>query len=96
MNDTASPPNILPDGYSRLNVTYLGQNGDLPDPILNDMNHDDVIRMTEEAIRTGGIPGIPADPNVRLADFVVDKPFPPTESRPYWLRTVRPKTAYGT
>ena len=78
---------------ARLNVTYQGQNGDLPDPVDFDASDGDVRQWATEAVQAGGIPGLPAgDANFR--DFVVDR-FTPTEDRPYNLIQLRPKTPFG-
>ena len=81
-------------GEARVNVTWAGQNGDLPDPVSYDAPPGDVRGWVAEAIRTGGIPGIAADANADLRDFIVDK-YPPTDVRPYNLIQVRPKTPFG-
>jgi hypothetical protein len=79
---------------ARVNVTYAGQNGDLPDPVSLDAADGDVRGWLTEAIRAGSVPGIPIDPNVDLRDFVVER-FQATEARPYNLISVRPKTPFG-
>ncbi len=77
-----------------MNVTFAGSNGDLPDPVTADASDADVRAWVTEAIRTGGVPGIPATTGVSLADYVVDR-FDATEQRPFRLISVRPKTAFG-
>ncbi len=79
---------------ARLNVTFAGQNGDLPDTIANDLADADIVRIAQEAIRGGGVPGIIADPNASLQDFVVER-FPPNEAFPWSRAVVRPKTPFG-
>lgn len=78
---------------ARVNVTYAGQNGDLPDPVSFDANDGDIKQWLTEAISNGGIPGIP-EVQADLRDFVVDR-FTATETRPYNLLQVRPKTPFG-
>jgi hypothetical protein len=78
---------------ARVNVTYAGQNGDLPDPVSFDATDGDVKQWLTEAISNGGIPGIP-EVQADLRDFVVDR-FTATETRPYNLLQVRPKTPFG-
>lgn len=79
---------------ARVNVTYSGANGDLPDPVPYDTT-DVVIRgLVEEAIRTGTLPGVVTDANVKLTDFVVDR-FGPNEMRDFNLIQLRPKTPFG-
>jgi hypothetical protein len=76
-----------------LNVTINGQNGDYPDPVSFEATEGDIKQVAVEAIQTGYIPGIDADPNVDLTDFVVDR-FAATEELPPRLM-VRPKTPFG-
>jgi hypothetical protein len=78
---------------ARLNITFGGQNGDYPDPVSFDATDADVKQIATEAIRTGYIPGIPADGNVDIQDFVVDR-FPATDELPPRLM-LRPKTPFG-
>ena len=78
---------------ARLNVTFSGSNGDYPDPVDFDANDGDLKQVATEAIRTGYIPGIPADANVDLTDFVVDR-FPATDGLPARC-LIRPKTPFG-
>jgi hypothetical protein len=79
---------------ARVNVTWRGQNGDLPDPVRRDASDGDVLGWVTEAVRAGGVPGIAADPGAVFRDSVVDR-FPPTQDRPYDLIQVRPKTPFG-
>jgi len=88
-------PNLVPDGTARLNITYQGNNGDLPDPVLVDASDEQIRRMASEALLAGNIPGIPAVANVNLADFVVDR-FAATKARPYSMIQLRPKTPFGS
>lgn len=78
---------------AQLNVTFGGGNGDYPDPVNFDVTDGDIKQVAMEAIRDGYIPGISADPNVDLTDFVVDR-FPATEELPPRLM-LRPKTPFG-
>jgi len=78
---------------ARLNVTYKGQNGDLPDPVTYDATDGDVRAWVTEAVRAGTVPGINADPNADFRDYVVDR-FPAEGDLPNRLM-IRPKTAYG-
>jgi len=84
----------LQNTEARVNVTYGGQNGDLPDPVFFDSNDGDVKGWITEAVRNGSIPGIPADAGADFTDFVVDR-FAATEGRPYNLIQLRPKTPFG-
>jgi len=47
--------NIL--GQAIVNVTWAGQNGELPDPVSHDATDRDILQWVTEAVRTGGIPG---------------------------------------
>jgi hypothetical protein len=80
---------------ARVNVTYSGSNGDLPDPVSFDAADEDVKTWIAEALRGGGIPGITVNGAVDLTDFVVDR-FAATDVRPYALIQLRPKTPFGS
>jgi hypothetical protein len=75
-----------------LNITYKGQNGTLPDMIRYDATNNEILGWATEAIR-GGFPGINADPDVDLNDFVVDR-FPADGDLPNRI-FCRPKTPFG-
>lgn len=79
---------------ARLNVTWAGANGDLPDPVPYDATDNQLKAMATEAIIGGGIPGIPADRRVDLTDFVVDR-FAATPAIPHHRVFIRPKTPFG-
>ena len=51
---------------ARLNITWNGVNGELPDPVPYDATEADLKAWAQEAIRGGSIPGIPADPQADL------------------------------
>lgn len=78
---------------ARVNVTFSGQNGDLPEMIPVDATDEEIRRWAEEAIRNGSIPGIAAAPTASLVDFVVDR-FPGVGDLPHRC-IVRPKTPFG-
>jgi hypothetical protein len=84
----------MEDFQARVNVTYKGENGDLPDPVTFDATQGDVLQWVTEAVRGGGVPGITADPTASFQDFVVDR-FSATDVRPYNLLQIRPKTPFG-
>jgi len=84
---------ILGAQNARLNVTYNGQQGDLPDEVPYDLSDAEVRRIAQEAL-TQGIPGVTADPKADLRDFVVDR-FPSREDVPYNRLSLRPKTPFG-
>lgn len=79
---------------ARVNITYRGENGDLPDPVLFDSPDGDVKGWVSEAVANGSVPGIPADANPDFTDFVVDR-FSANAERDYNLIQVRPKTPFG-
>jgi hypothetical protein len=86
--------NLVQSTEARVNVTYSGQNGDLPDPVFFEATDGDVKSWVTEAVVAGGIPGIPAAAGADFEDFVVDR-FAATEERPYNLIQLRPKTPFG-
>lgn len=85
---------VLNNDEARVNVTWQGQNGDLPDPVYVNSTDADLKQMVTEAVRGGDVPGLRADRNANFADFVVDR-FGPTEARPWNLIAIRPKTPFG-
>lgn len=85
---------IIDPNQARINVTWRGMNGDLPDTVLFDATDADIKAWVTEAVRTGSIPGIAADPTIDLTDFVVDR-FGPNETAPYNRIFVRSKTPFG-
>jgi hypothetical protein len=78
---------------ARVNVTWQGQNGDLPDPVLLDATDAEVLGWVTEAVQTGGIPGIRVDAGADFEGFVVDR-FTADDAHPARL-FVRPKTPFG-
>lgn len=85
---------VIAADQARVNITWAGQNGELPDPVYIDATDANIRRWVTEAVRNGSIPGIPEDPTADFADFIIDR-FEATEARPYALLQIRPKTAYG-
>lgn len=75
-----------------LNITYEGEQGELPDPILYDASDADIIRWATEAVR-GGIPGITPQLNADLDGYVVQR-FAATGDLPNRV-VCRGKTAFG-
>ena len=82
------------DDEAMVNVTWNGQNGDLPDPVSFDSTDGDILQMVTEAVRAGDVPGIPADTTATFTDYVVDR-FDATDARPHKLISIRPKTPFG-
>ena len=79
---------------ARVNITWGGQNGDLPDPVSFECTNGDVLQWVTEAVRAGDVPGIRCDPRARFNDFVVDR-YRANDARPFNLIQVRPKTPFG-
>lgn len=86
--------NLLRPHEARLNITWAGDNGDLPDPVGWDLSDEEVRQIALEAVQTGGVPGIAADAGVDMSDFVVDR-FGASDEVPYNRLFVRPKTPFG-
>jgi len=85
---------LIDPNLARVNVTYGGQNGELIDPVAFDASEADVRAWVTEALRTGGIPGIPASPNADITGYVVER-FAPTEARAWAAIFCRPKAEFG-
>jgi hypothetical protein len=79
---------------ARVNITWRGQNGELPDNVRWDCTDGDVRGWVTEAVHGGNVPGIVADHRANFRDYVIDR-FAPTEHRPYNLIQVRPPTPFG-
>lgn len=77
---------------ARVNVTWDGGNGDLPEMVPYDATDAQIKAWATESI-TNGVPGLPADPNVDLTDFKVYR-FDATDDLPNRL-FVSPKTPFG-
>jgi hypothetical protein len=87
---------MIGDNEARVNITFRNTNGDLPDPVLFDTPDANVRTMLEEAIRTGGVPGVPADANVDLSGYIVERlAMDATKDRPVNMLLMRPKTEFG-
>ena len=84
----------MDENQAKVGITWNGQYGDLPDPVPYDSSDEDVKSWVTEAVRTGGVPGINADPNADFTHFVVDR-FPPTSDRSHPVIQTRPKTPFG-
>lgn len=85
--------NVIGENEARVNVTFGGSNGDLPDPVSFDAPDGDIKGWVTEAVRGGGVPGIDADPDADFRDFVIDR-FAAKDDLPNRL-VVRPKTPFG-
>ena len=84
----------MDETQARVNITYKGENGDLPDPVLFDSTDADIRGWVTEAVGDGSIPGIPADANADFTDFVVDR-FTANAEVDYNRIMLRPKTPFG-
>ncbi|MGF1465645.1 MAG: hypothetical protein ACFCGT_05895 [Sandaracinaceae bacterium] len=82
------------ENEARVNITWAGQNGDLPDPVHVDATDVEILAWATEAVRAGSVPGIARDGGADFTGFVVDR-FGSTDARPYPLIQVRPKTPFG-
>ena len=82
-------------GMARLNVTWAGQNGDLPDFVAFDLPDDDVRRIATEAVVAGSIPGVARVGAVDFTDFVVDR-YARDGVEPSHVLFLRPKVPFGT
>ena len=80
---------------ARLNITYSGGNGDLPDMVNYDASDAEVRTWATEAVRAGSVPGIGVQAGADFTDFVVDR-FPATDDVPQNRLLIRPKTPFGT
>jgi len=85
---------VIAANQARVNVTWAGKNGDLPDPVSFDATDGDVKQWVTESVRTGGIPGIDGDPAANFQDFVVER-YNATAEVPYNRLFIRPKTPFG-
>lgn len=79
---------------ARLNVTFGGQNGDLPDLVNYDATDTEIRTFATEAVRAGSVPGIGMQANADFTDFVVDR-FAATDDVPTNRIVLRPKTPFG-
>lgn len=77
-----------------VNVTWKGNNGDLRDPVSFDATDEQIRAWVTEAVRTGSVANIPADPNADFSDFVIDR-FALSDETPYNRIFGRPKTPFG-
>lgn len=84
----------MEDNQARVNITYSGENGDLPDPVFFDASDSDIKAWATEAVAAGSVPGIPANDNVDFADFIVDR-FASNAEVAYNRLVLRPKTPFG-
>jgi hypothetical protein len=79
---------------ARVNVTWEGQNGDLPDPVDYNASDAQILTWVTEALQGGGVGGVRSDRRARVEGYVVDR-FPATPQQPWHRIFVRPKTPFG-
>ena len=80
---------------ARLNITFSGGNGDSPDGVAFDATDAEILRIAEESIQNGYIPGIAADEDASLEGFEVVR-YPADDGSGLGCRCfVRPKTPFG-
>ena len=77
-----------------LNITWGGGNGELPDPVRYEATDVEIRQWASEAIRGGSVPGIDADANADLSDFMIER-YAAGEEQAYNRIFVRPKTPFG-
>ena len=78
-----------------MNITWQGQNGDLPDPVPYHASDRDLKQWAAEAIKGRSVPGIKhRRGHVSLHDFIVDR-FPAGKHTPHNRIMIRPKTPFG-
>jgi hypothetical protein len=94
VDGVALPAPALQPDQARLNITWAGNNGDLPEPVSYDATDEDIKTWAAEAVRGGHIPGIPAAEDVAFHDFIVDR-FPATPDVGFNRLFLRPKTPFG-
>jgi hypothetical protein len=91
---------LLGADQARLRITYHprdggdAQEGDVEALVPYNAPTEDLLRMATEAIMAG-IPGIDADPNPDMTDYVVDR-FPARDDMPVNRLAVRKKTPFGS
>lgn len=85
---------VIPADMAKLNITYKGEQGDLPDLVQFDCTDGDLKQYATEAIKGGDVPGINADGGADFTDFVVDR-FTAKDDVPFNRLSLRPKTPFG-
>lgn len=97
----APPRRVIGDNEARVNVTYGRPGGepvnfDLPDPVHFEATDGDIKGWVTEAVRSGSVPGLPAQV-IDLQAFMVERfARDPAGTRDHNLILLRPKTAFGS
>ena len=86
---------VIQPHQARVEVTYKRQHGELPDAVTFDSTDGDIRGWLTEALRTGGIPGIEADPMANLTDYVIEKFDAVPGVRDHKMIQARPKVEFG-
>ena len=79
---------------ARVNITWKGQNDDLPDEVLFDLSDDEIKKIVQESISSGSVPGINQDESADFSNFVVDR-FSADANTSINRIVVRSKTPFG-
>jgi hypothetical protein len=87
-------PRAIEAYEATVSVTFAALHGDLADPVAFDSTDANIKMMLAEALRTGGVRGIPMQANADLTNYVVDR-FPANAEYPNNRIMLRPKTAFG-
>lgn len=85
---------VIGDDEAIVNITWNGENGYMQQAVHYDADNNRIRAWAEEAIRTGSVPGIPADPDVNLENFEIDK-YSRGAGRAINTMFIRPKVALG-
>jgi hypothetical protein len=78
---------------ARVNITWKGQQGELPDPVSFDATDANVLQWATEAVQSGGVPGIDTDLTADFQDYIVER-YPEKDGLPPRIM-IRPKTPFG-
>lgn len=76
-----------------LEFTYEGEQGTVNQPVAFDLTDEVLIRIAQEALRSGEVTGITQDANADLDGYKVDR-FAATQGLPNRV-SLRPKTPFG-
>jgi len=79
---------------ARMNLTWMGLNGDLVEPVPFHVHDAELLRIAERALRAGAVSGISKRRKASLAGFVVDR-FPATGGVTHNRVFIRPSTPFG-
>ena len=79
---------------ARLNITWGGYNGDLPDPVTFEATDIQIFQWASEAVRGGDVPGIPEDDAADFQGYMVAR-FAATADVPFNRLVLRPKVPFG-